>query len=131
MQHTGLKVKDLIDNSKAQARTLNLEDTLNSILKVISDTLEMQRGTITLVDPNTNELHIEVGLGLTTKEKERGRYKIGEGITGKVVESGLPMVVKDIGADPSFLNKTQSRDLQARKFAFLCVPIKVGNKVIG
>jgi len=126
-----IKVKVLVDISDALAKALDLEHALNSILQVLSDSLEMQRGTITLVDPNTNELHIEIAHGLSAKEKERGRYKIGEGITGKVVETGQPMVVNDIGADPSFLNKTQSRDLQSRKYAFLCVPIKVGNKVIG
>ena len=54
------------------------------------------------------------------EEKARGRYKIGEGITGKVVETGEPMVVKDMGAEPLFLNRTQARqDLKGRKFAFL------------
>jgi Nif-specific regulatory protein len=126
-----IKVKVLVDISDALASALELQHALESILQVLSDSLEMQRGTITLVDPNTNELHIEVAQGLTAKEKERGRYKIGEGITGRVVETGLPMVVQDIGADPLFLNKTKARDLEARKYAFLCVPIKVGNKVIG
>jgi Nif-specific regulatory protein len=126
-----LSVKVLVDISESLAKALDLEGALSSILQVLSDTLEMQRGTITLVDPKTNELHIEIGHGLTKEEKERGKYKLGEGITGKVVATGLPMVVKDIGADPSFLNKTQSRELESRKYAFLCVPIKVGNRVVG
>ncbi|MFA4906463.1 MAG: sigma 54-interacting transcriptional regulator, partial [Candidatus Margulisiibacteriota bacterium] len=97
-----------------------------------SDSLEMKRGTITLVDPLTNELRIEVAHGLTRTEKERGHYKIGEGITGKVVETGQPMVVPDIEAEPMFLDRTQARkNLKEREFAFLCVPIKAGNKVIG
>jgi len=126
-----IKVKVLVDISDALASALNLERALGSILQVLSDSLEMQRGTITLVDPNTNELHIEVTQGLSVQEKDRGRYKIGEGITGKVVETGEPMVVQDIGADPSFLNRTKAKDLESRKFAFICVPIKTGNKVIG
>jgi len=127
-----LKVKVLVDISEVLSSSLDLQKTLSSILKVLSESLEMERGTITLVDPNTNELHIEVAQGLTKQEKERGRYKIGEGITGKVVESGQPMVVQDIEAEPLFLNRTQARrDLEERKFAFLCVPIKVGNRVIG
>jgi len=126
-----IKVKVLVEISDALASALNLERALGSILKVLSDSLEMQRGTITLVDPNTNELYIEIAQGLSVQEKDRGRYKMGEGITGKVVETGEPMVVQDIGADPSFLNKTKARDLESRKFAFICVPIKTGNKVIG
>ena len=127
-----IKVKVLVDISEALSSSLDLEKSLDSILKVLYDSLEMQRGTITLVDPLTNELRIEVAHGLTKEEKERGRYKIGEGVTGKVVETGQPMVVQDIEAEPSFLNRTQARkNLEDRKFAFLCVPIKVGNKVIG
>ncbi|MDD4179660.1 MAG: sigma 54-interacting transcriptional regulator [Candidatus Margulisbacteria bacterium] len=126
------KVKALTEISEALASALDLEKALNSILKVFADLLEMQRGTITLVDPRTNELHIEVAHGLKPEEKERGRYKIGEGITGRVVATGQAMVVKDIEAEPLFLNRTKSRqELKDRKFAFLCVPIKVGNKVIG
>jgi len=127
-----LKVKVLVEISEALASTLNLEKTLYSILKVLSESLAMERGTITLVNPQTNELHIEVAYGLTKEEKERGRYKIGEGVTGKVVESGKPMVVPDIKAEPLFLNRTQARkNLEERKFSFLCVPIKVGSRVIG
>jgi Nif-specific regulatory protein len=127
-----IQVKVLVDIGEALSSSLDIEKGLSSILKIISDNLNMQRGTITLIDPNTNELHIEVAHGLSHEEKERGRYKIGEGVTGKVVESGQPMVIKDIGADPLFLNKTQARKgLEQRKFAFLCVPIKVGNKVVG
>jgi Nif-specific regulatory protein len=123
-----IKVKILVDIAEALSGSLDLEHSLNSIFSVLADSLEMKRGTVTLVDPLTNELRIELAHGLSKKEKERGRYKIGEGVTGKVVESGEPMVVKDIGEEPLFLNRTQARKGQ---FAFLCVPIKVGNKVIG
>ncbi|MDI6732135.1 MAG: sigma 54-interacting transcriptional regulator [Candidatus Margulisbacteria bacterium] len=127
-----IQVNVLMAIGDALSSSLNLEENLDSILKVLSSELEMQRGTITLVDPYTNELHIEVAHGLTKNEKERGRYKIGEGITGKVVETGKPMVVPDIESSPLFLNKTQARkNLENRKFAFLCVPVKVGNKVVG
>lgn len=127
-----IQVSVLMAIGDALSSSLNLAENLNSILKVLSSELEMQRGTITLVDPATNELHIEVAQGLTKKEKERGRYKIGEGITGKVVETGKPMIVPDIESSPLFLNKTQARrNLENRKFAFLCVPIKVGNKIVG
>jgi Nif-specific regulatory protein len=127
-----ISVKVLVDISEALSSSLQLEKSLNSILKILSDSLEMKRGTITLVDPVTNELRIEVAQGLTREEKERGRYKIGEGVTGRVVETGQPMVVPDIEAEPLFLDRTQARkNLKDREFAFLCVPIKVGNRVIG
>src|SRR3989339_1665375 len=127
-----VKLKVLVEVGEALSSSLDLGKSLNSILKVLSDHLEMQRGTITLVDPNPNELRIEVAQGRTKEEKERGRYKIGEGITGRVVATGQPMIIRDIGAEPLFLNRTKARkELESRQFAFLCVPIKVGNKVVG
>lgn len=125
-------VRVLTEISAALSSSLDLGKTLEAILKVLADSLEMERGTITLVNPRTNELHIEVAQGLTKEEKERGRYQVGEGITGRVVSTGEPMVIQDIQAEPLFLNRTLARkDLARRKFAFLCVPVKVGNKVIG
>ncbi|MBI5700327.1 sigma 54-interacting transcriptional regulator [Candidatus Saganbacteria bacterium] len=127
-----IKATVLVEISDVLSSSLDLAKTLNSILKVLSDSLGMERGTITLVDPKTSELHIEVAHGLTNQEKERGKYKIGEGITGKVVETGKPMIIPNIEAEPSFLDRTQARrNLKERKFAFLCVPIKIGNKIIG
>jgi len=127
-----IKVKVLVDISNALSSSLDLEKTLYLILKVLSDSLKMNRGTITLVDPATNELRIEVAQGLTKNEMERGRYKIGEGVTGRVVQSGEAMVVPDVGANPLFLNRTNARkNLKEREYAFLCVPIKIGNKVVG
>lgn len=127
-----IKVKVLSEVSSALSSSLKLEKSLVSILEVLSKNLEMQRGMVVLVDPASNELKIEVAQGLTKEEKSRGRYKIGEGIVGRVVESGQAMVVHDIGAEPLFLNRTQARkDLKERKFAFLCVPIKSDDRTIG
>jgi len=127
-----VKVKALIKISEALSSSLNLERGLKSILKILSDLLAMKRGTITLVDPVTNELRIEVAQGLTRKEMGRGHYKIGEGVTGKVVQTGEPMVVPDIKSEPLFLDRTKARkDLSERNYAFLCVPIKAGNRTIG
>ena len=121
----------LSEISMAISSSLNLETVTKSILKVLHEQLGMERGTITLLDPETNELSIEVASGLDLEEIKRGRYKIGEGITGKVVAAGEPIVVPNVGKEPLFLNRTQSRDLSRSNIAFLCVPIKLQDKTIG
>src|SRR5574337_1954436 len=92
----------------------------------------MTKSTVCLYDPNRGELAIEAAFGLTHEERRRGRYRLGEGITGKVMKLGLPMVVPDIGREPHFLNKTRARktrDLQG--IVFICLPIKIYGKVLG
>ena len=114
------------------AESLDLKVTMDSILHLLSKYTQMNRGTITLLDPETETIAIEVGYGLTSEAKAKGRYKIGEGITGKVVETGEPVVVPDVGKDPRFLDRTRSRgDITKKKISFICVPIKIEGNTIG
>ena len=124
-------MKALTEVSRAISSSLNLEKVMKSVLNILHDELRMERGTISLLDPVTKELSIEVACGLDLEEIKRGRYKIGEGITGKVVAAGEPIVVPNVGKEPLFLNKTKSRDLSKANIAFLCVPIKLEDKTIG
>jgi Nif-specific regulatory protein len=41
-------------------------------------------------------LVIEASSGFSEEEAGRGQYKIGEGVTGKVAESGKPRIIQDI-----------------------------------
>jgi Nif-specific regulatory protein len=97
----------LLEISKILSSSFNLKDNLYQALKVLSDILEMQRATITLYDPDTNTLQIAVAYGLTEEQMARGKYKIGEGIVGRVFQTGEPMIVPNIGKEPLFLNRTE------------------------
>jgi len=90
------EVQLLSDVAKAFAESLNLEETLMSILKSLDTHLRLQRGTITLLDPQTETINIKVAHGLSERSKSQGRYKVGEGITGRVVQTGEAIVVPDI-----------------------------------
>jgi len=114
------------------AESLDLKVTMESILHLLSEHMQMNRGTITLLDTETETIAIEVAYGLSKKAKAKGRYKIGEGITGKVVETGEPVVVSDIGKDDRFLNRTRSRgNIVKKRISFICVPIKSKGVTIG
>ena len=122
----------LTEIAKAISSSFNLETVTQNILSILHDQLGMERGTITLLDPETNELSIEVARGLRFEEIKRGRYKIGEGITGKVVAAGEPIVVPNVGKEPLFLNRTKARDdVTKANVAFVCVPIRLEDKTIG
>ncbi len=113
-------------------RTFDLRDELGPVLKAIAARTGMLRGTITLLDWEMGELRIEGAHGLSSDELERGRYKPGEGIVGRVVQTGRPMVVPRISQEPSFLNRTQSRKgLNKEDISYICVPIKMENVVLG
>ena len=65
------------------------------MLGVLSDTLRMKRATVTLLDPESGTLVIRASHGLTANERERGIYKSGEGITGRIFEMAKPFIIPD------------------------------------
>jgi Nif-specific regulatory protein len=63
---------------------------------------------------------------------ERGKYQVGEGVTGKVIQSGEAFVVPKISQEPLFLDRTATRRiLRDQELSFICVPIKKGDQVVG
>jgi len=126
------EVELLSDISKALAESLDLEKTLMSILKSFDTHLKLRRGTITLLDPDTETINVRLAHGLSKKSQSMASYKVGEGITGLVVQSGKEIIVPDISKDPRFLHKTRSRKQEkGKQIAFFCVPIKLEGKTIG
>jgi Nif-specific regulatory protein len=126
------EVELLSDISKALAESLDLEDTLMSILKSFDTHLKLRRGTITLLNPETETINVRLAHGLSKKSQSMASYKVGEGITGLVVQSGKEIIVPDISKDPRFLHKTRSRKQEkGKQIAFFCVPIKLEGKTIG
>ena len=112
--------------------TYEPKELLGSILAILNSEMGMERGTITLLDPATGELSIKAAHGLTIEEQMKGQYHMGEGITGKVVENGEPIIVPRVGDEPLFLNRTKSRrDIQKNNISFICVPVRYGSFTCG
>jgi Nif-specific regulatory protein len=116
---------------KALNSTIDLKKSLYVVLEILSESLDMKRGTITILNPLRDEIRIEAAHGLTRNAMERGRYKLGEGITGRVIEKGKPIVVPKISEEPQFLDRTAARRKTEEEFSFICVPIQKGTQVVG
>jgi Nif-specific regulatory protein len=122
----------LYEISQLLGSSFDCQEIFPDIFKTFQARLGMNRGTITLLNSITRELEIRAAHGMTGEEIERGKYLVGEGITGKVVETGEPMVVPQIGKEPLFLNRTKSREkLTKSDTSFICVPIKNGSNILG
>ena len=120
----------LLEVSKVLNSSFELEKNFSRVMHVLGDFLEMERGSVFLLDHNTKELRIIAAHGLTKEQIERGKYRIGEGIVGRVLERGSPMVIPNVGEETLFLNKTGSR-IGKNGISFLCVPIQFKGESIG
>lgn len=120
--------------SKILDETKDLKEILHPILASLSEHTPIVRGVITLVNRDTKEVVIESAYGLTEAQRKRGRYRVGEGITGTVVKSGTPIIIPDISVDKRYMNKTGAETellKRQRRIAFICVPIRSGTETIG
>ena len=109
-------------------------------MALLSDRLSIQRAALCLWDDAIGQARIVAAVGLSKSEMEKGRYGLGEGVTGKVLSTGQPQIIPVVSRHQEFLNRTGSRELGGKTageaqtgppLSFICVPIKEGDRVIG
>lgn len=123
------KLTALLEVSQALGSTLDIREAVEKVLEILDKDLGMKRGAIALVR-SSGELAIRYAHGMSEGEKQRGRYQMNEGVTGKVVTSGKPVVVPQVSLEPLFLNRTRKRSA-GQEESFICVPVKDRRKTIG
>ncbi|GBE04590.1 MAG TPA: nif-specific transcriptional activator NifA [Nitrospirae bacterium] len=128
--HKNRELTAILEVSRVLTASFELEKNLQSVMSTLGNLLEMQRGCVFLLDPVSKELRIVAAHGLTKQNIGKGKYRIGEGIVGRVLEKKIPMVIPNIGEEPLFLNKTGSRP-EKDGVSFLCVPIEFKKEVLG
>lgn len=115
---------------------LELSQLFQRVIALLSDRLHIQCASLALLDQAADQLRIVASVGLSTSEQQRGRYAVGEGVTGQVLASGEPAIIRDIAKHPEFLNRTRSRDLGTDGHvpvptSFICVPVNDGGQAVG
>jgi Nif-specific regulatory protein len=113
-------------------RARDLKESLSAVTEMLAKYLSAERVILTILNRSNAQISIEVAYGLTSEEQNRGIYRIGEGIIGKVVETGKPLVIPKISEESGFLNKTQTAvKMGTNDVSFICVPIKEENEIVG
>ncbi|MFO8083025.1 MAG: sigma 54-interacting transcriptional regulator [Desulfobacterales bacterium] len=122
----------LYEISETLNEHLELKKALYKVLDILSNSMNMVRGTVTILNPIRNEINIEVAHGISKNAIERVKYKLGEGITGRVIQTGKAVSIPKISEEPHFLNRTATRKIKLdQELSFICVPVKKDNQVIG
>lgn len=127
-----LELKILYRISRIVGQVLHLDQALDRILKIFSESLAMERATVTLRDHASGLLKIHASHhGLLEEQKRRGIYRPDEGVTGRIFRTAQPFVVPDISREALFLNKTRSRRIGKESISFIGVPISLHGRPIG
>ena len=129
--HHVRELETLYRISQILASDAQQKQTLAEVLDALDSELGMNRGTITLLAPDSSEIKIEVAHNISLEKSRRISYQMGEGITGKVIETGKAMIVPKVSQEPLFLNRFNRGDDSKEEISFICVPISIGRKIIG
>ncbi len=127
------KLSPLVEVSQALA-TSDIRAALPRVLEILAEAFEALSGVIMLAEEEGGALRMEVARGLSQQAVERARYKAGEGITGRVLKVGKPVVVPQVSQEPLFLDRTGMAKQQRRtkgELSFFCVPLFVDAKAVG
>jgi Nif-specific regulatory protein len=122
----------LFDISQQLIQTRQLKNDLPAILRMIVEYLDAERSFLSIFNRENSKIYIEAAYGLSLAQQARGKYDLGEGITGKVVEMVRPVVIEKISKSGLFLNKTNQEVYKnGKELTIICVPIVENAKAIG
>ena len=108
------------------------KESVNKMLRLMSEMLGLNRGRVLLKDDTTGGLVIKYSYGLTEDQIARGRYKSGEGITGRVMDTRQVAVIQNVDEERNFLFKAVDREiLPDGVVSYLAVPIFNDQDCIG
>ncbi len=125
------KLTSLLEISKALSGAARLKSGMQHVLGILEHHHGAIRSIVTLLREGTQELYIEASVGLSAVG-QRVHYLVGEGVTGRVVETGKPVVVPQVSREPMFLNRAaQRRHSPSWEITFICVPVLINNKPVG
>jgi Nif-specific regulatory protein len=122
----------LREAARLLGKSLDPGVVIREMLHLLSELLGLNRGRVVLPDEGSRTLSIRHAYGLTSAEIARGRYAFGEGVTGKVMDSGEPHIVQDIDAESDYLGRAVARTtLPQETVSFIAVPIRDERGVCG
>ena len=120
----------LSEVSIAMSSTLNLDDALDQVMHRAVEILSAEAGSLLLLDPRGQQLTFAVVLGPTGKELLGLKTPVGRGIVGTVAQTGKPLIVNDVAADPRW-NIAFDEATEFHTKDILCVPMMAHDQVVG
>ncbi len=121
----------LVEINQAVSRNLHLKDSIEATLKILFNAYKVKSGAVFLTDEDGHSLEMAASIGYSADVKQV-RFSVGEGLTGKIAESGKSIVVPQVSKEPLFLNRMSSwNPKREREQSFIGVPIALDYRVFG
>ena len=127
------KLGTLVEVGRILADTNSFKTALERVLETLGRHHGMVRSFVMLLDRESEKIRVEATYGLNLDQARRVTYRPGEGVIGRVVQSGKPVIVPQTSQEPLLLNRLRAIDegVHRKEMSFICVPILIDYKAIG
>jgi Nif-specific regulatory protein len=124
-------LSDLLEVSQTLGGTLNLRAALQRVVAILEESRGTLSATIVLKDDEAGDLAVEAASGGGSSVRN-ARYRLGEGIVGRVAQSGRTVVVPQVTREPLFLDRSGVFRRSGRdEMSYVCVPIRAEHRTVG
>jgi signal transduction histidine kinase len=114
-------------------QSLELEGVLEEVIKKITGIFHFDTMRIFIFNPKMDELHLRASFPPDREDISHVRmFRRGEGVVGRVADSGKAMIFEDARTDPEYLALSKTKTTQKGGFSFFAAfPIKAKQRSIG
>jgi len=110
----------------------NKEIDLDEVIRILAEHLNAERILLTLLNRETQSIYIEGAFGIDKQDKNKTIYHVGEGIIGRVIQTGETILIPKIAESTEFLNLTHAPTrINEMDVSFICTPIRYKDENIG
>ncbi len=109
--------------------SLELDPVLQSVVKSITEAMEVKACAVRLLDPRTGQLQYNAGYGLSSNYLAKGPVDVEHSPIDSEALRGAPVIIPDVSEDSRFQYKEAAK--REGIVSVLCVPLEVHGKAIG
>jgi len=123
------EINALYEAGKSLVSTIELDELLSTIIRLVTSVLHAKIGSIMLLDDDSTHLTIAAAIGLDEEVIRTTRLPIGSSIAGYVAETREPLFIANVEKDSRF--ERENREERYGPASLLSAPLMVKNRVIG
>lgn len=110
----------------------NKEIDLDKVIGILAGHLKAERVILTVLNRENSQITIEGSYGIADEKKKDAKYQLGHGIIGRVIETGVDVMLPKIATSTELLNLTASATMiDGKDVSFICTPIRYKDEIIG
>jgi len=109
--------------------SLELDQVLQSVVKSITEAMEVKASAVRLLDSRTGQLQYSAGYGLSGDYLAKGPVDVEHSPIDSEALRGVPVIIPDVSEDSRFQYKAAAK--REGIVSVLCVPLEVHGRAIG